>query len=288
MVSLQTRALQEHSNTITVLFVDVATGKKLTFEQIRASGEKFGKGLQEQWDWRKGDVLATVSPNNIELVPATFGALHVGGVICPLNFMYTVDELVSQLKSSKTKGLITNLACLKVVREAASKVGLPLNRILLVGDADPRNTVSHFSSLRSTSGRTARIKINPKKDLAYLVYSSGTTGLPKGVMLTHANIVANTIQMVAAEGPDITHWKGDRSLGFLPMYHIYGMNIRHHRVSKFITNSTRRRGPHAFATQPRHHHVHHARLQPSGLLQDCRAREDHSRLHRTTRRSRPG
>jgi acyl-CoA synthetase (AMP-forming)/AMP-acid ligase II len=206
-----------------VLFVDVATGRRLTFDQIRTSAKKFGKGLQDQWGWLKGDVMATVSPNTIDLVPATFGALRVGGVICPLNFMYTVDELVSQLRSSKAKGLITNTACLKAVREAASIVGLPLDRILLVGDQDPNANISHFSSLRGTSAQTETISINPEEDLAYLVYSSGTTGLPKGVMLTHANIVANSLQMVAAEGPDITHWEKDRSLGFLPMYHIYGL-----------------------------------------------------------------
>jgi 4-coumarate--CoA ligase len=214
------------SKTITVLFVDVATGKRLTFNDIRTSGERFGNGLQQQWRWCKGDVLATISPNTIDLVPATFGALRVGGVICPLNFMYTVDELVSQLKSSKAKGIITSTACLKAVREAASIVGLPLERILLVGDEDPNVTIPHFSRLRGTSAKADRISINPKEDLAYLVYSSGTTGLPKGVMLTHANIVANSLQMVAAEGPDITHWKTDRSLGFLPMYHIYGLCVR--------------------------------------------------------------
>jgi acyl-CoA synthetase (AMP-forming)/AMP-acid ligase II len=212
----------ENPNIMTVLFVDVATGKKLTFDQIRASGEQFGKGLQEQWRWRKGDVLATVSPNTIDLVPATFGALRVGGVICPLSFLYTVDELVSQLKSSKAKGLITNVACLQVVREAASKVGLPLERILVVGDADPRNAIPHFTSLRCSTKTVEKVAINPKEDLAYLVYSSGTTGLPKGVMLTHSNIIANSTQLAAAEGPDITHWRKDRSLGFLPMYHIYG------------------------------------------------------------------
>jgi len=210
------------SKAITVLFVDVATGNKLTFNDIRTSGEQFRNGLQEKWCWLKGDVLATISPNTIDLVPATFGALRVGGVICPLNFMYTVDELVSQLKSSKAKGIVTSTACLKAVREAASIVGLPLHRILLVGDADPNAPVPHFSSLRGSSKTIERVSINPKEDLAYLVYSSGTTGLPKGVMLTHANIVANSLQMVAAEGPDITHWKTDRSLGFLPMYHIYG------------------------------------------------------------------
>lgn len=224
MASLWTYPSQrlESPNTTIVLFVDVATSKKLTFNQIRTAGEQFGKGLQEKWHWCKGDVLATVSPNTIDLVPATFGALRVGGVICPLNWLYTVDELVSQLRSSKAKGLITNVACLPVVGEAASKVGLPLERILVVGDADPRNAIPHFTSLRCSTKTVEKVAINPKEDLAYLVYSSGTTGLPKGVMLTHSNIIANSIQIAAAEGPDITHWRKDRSLGFLPMYHIYG------------------------------------------------------------------
>jgi acyl-CoA synthetase (AMP-forming)/AMP-acid ligase II len=248
MVSLHMLAPEERPNTTKVLFVDVVTGKNLTFKQIRTLGEQFGKGLQEKWQWRKGDVLATVSPNSIDLVPATFGALRVGGVICPLNFLYTVDELVSQLRSSKAKGLITNSACINVVREAALKVGLPLNRILLVGDADPKNTVPHFSSLRASSKIFQKVAINPKEDLAYLVYSSGTTGLPKGVMLTHANIVANSVQMVAAEGPDITHWKTDRSLGFLPMYHIYGRGVYHHHVSISAADTTRRCRPDALAT----------------------------------------
>jgi 4-coumarate--CoA ligase len=224
-VSLHTYSHEASSDILAVLFVDVVSGKRLTFNQLRTIGERFGKGLQEQWQWRKGDVLATVTPNSIDLVPATFGALLVGGVICPLNFMYTVDELVSQLRSSKAKGLITNTACLQAVREAASIAGLPLDRILLVGDEDPDHTVSHFSNLRSTWKSIRRISINPKEDLAYLVYSSGTTGLPKGVMLTHENVVANSLQMTAAEGPDVTHWQRDRSLGFLPMYHIYGITI---------------------------------------------------------------
>jgi 4-coumarate--CoA ligase len=213
------------SDVLTVLFVDVASGKRLTFNQLRTTGEEFGKGLQDQWQWRKGDVLATVSPNTVDLVPATFGALLAGGVICPLNPMYTVEELANQLGSSKARGVITNMACLQATREAASRVGLPLDRILLVGDEDPNRLVPHFSSLRSTSENLKRISINPKEDLAYLVYSSGTTGLPKGVMLTHENVVANSLQMTAAEGPDVTHWQRDRSLGFLPMYHIYGKTV---------------------------------------------------------------
>lgn len=104
--------IQNCANENIELFVEVATNRKLTLRQLRTRAERFGAGLQQQWLWRKGDVLATVAPNTIDLVPATFGALLVGGVICPLNPTYTLDELVSQLTSSKAKGLITSSSCL--------------------------------------------------------------------------------------------------------------------------------------------------------------------------------
>ena len=223
-------ALRATPDTLAVLFVDVVTNQKLTYSQLRWSAERFGSGLQEQWGWRKGDVLVTMTPNHIDIVPAIFGTQLVGGVVCPLNFMYTVDELVSQLTSSKAKGLLTNTICLDVACKAASKVGLPLDRVLLVGNHKPTTTaVRHFSTLKSSSS-VEPVTINPKEDLAYLVYSSGTTGVPKGVMLTHENINANTVQKLAADGrgPD---WRTDKSIGFLPMYHIYGkynaLTLRH-------------------------------------------------------------
>lgn len=195
--------------------------RSLKFYELRAAAEQFGRGLQEHWSWRKGDVLALMTPNTIDVVPVSFGTLFAGGVVCPFNFLYTVDELVSQLRSSNAKALVTNIACFEVACKAASKVGLPFDRILLVGDTDPKKEQRHYSSLRSTSSSTKRVAINPKEDLAYLVYSSGTTGMPKGVMLTHENIVANTAQFNTAE-KDLLSWKTDKSLGFLPLYHIYG------------------------------------------------------------------
>ncbi|KAL1795345.1 hypothetical protein ACET3X_007161 [Alternaria dauci] len=205
-----------------VLFVDVATNRKYTYSQLRSSAERFGGGLQQQWGWRKGDVLVIMTPNDIDIAPVILGTQLVGGIVCPLNFMYTVDELVSQLTSSKAKGLVTNAVCLDVAREAASKVGLPLDHILLVSDNKPTTTaVRHFSTLAGASS-PQRVKIDPEEDLAYLVYSSGTTGVPKGVMLTHRNIIANIVQKVVGDGggPD---WKTDKSIGFIPMYHIYGI-----------------------------------------------------------------
>ncbi|KAF2177144.1 phenylacetyl-CoA ligase [Zopfia rhizophila CBS 207.26] len=207
-----------------VLYVDIAAQKRLTFRDIRTAAEQFGRGLLQHWRWHGGDVLALMTPNSADVAAVIFGTLFAGGVVCPLNNLYTVGELVSQLESSKAKALATNVACLEVACKAASIVGLPLDRILLVGDVDSKSKFQHFSSLQNTSASTKKVVINPKEDLAFLVYSSGTTGLPKGVMLTHENMVANILQNHAAEA-GLLDWKKDRSLGVLPMYHIYGIAV---------------------------------------------------------------
>lgn len=203
-----------------VLYVELATQKRFTFRAIQKAAEAFGRGLLRRWKWNKGDKLALMTPNTADVAPVTFGTWFAGGVVCPVNHLYTTGELVSLLKTSQAKALVTDLSCLKVACEAASAVGLPLDKILLMGDHDPERRFQHFSSLQGPSKSIARVAVRPS-DLSFLVFSSGTTGLPKAVMLTHENIVANIMQFSAVDA-GIFNWKTDRSLGFLPMYHIYG------------------------------------------------------------------
>ena len=143
-----------------------------------------------------------------------------------------MDELAFQLKDSGAKGVVTQLPFIKNAQEAAKKVGIPLDKVIVMGDEkDPSFKVKHFTSIINTAGSTKfrRTKSKPE-DLAFLVYSSGTTGHPKGVMLTHRNIVANTTMIRAGEagnllptgGPD---GNGDKLLAFLPFFHIYGMIV---------------------------------------------------------------
>jgi len=194
--------------------------------------------LKSLWDWRRGDVLALFTLNCVDTPAITWGCHWAGGVVSPANPGYTVDELAFQLKDAGAKALVTQKSFLNVAREAARKVGLPEDRIVLMGDhRDDALKFKHFTSIRNPSGATRyrRTKLNPDKDLAFLVYSSGTTGHPKGVMLSHLNIVSNILMLRAGEAGHLT-WdggpdgQGDRILAFLPFFHIYGKISK--RVSK--------------------------------------------------------
>lgn len=165
--------------------------------------------------------MAVFSPNCADISTMVLATLWAGGIVCPLNNLYTVGELSSLLKSSGATALATHVSCLEVAREAAMIVGLPYNRIVLLDEEDPKGKVKHFESLREEKDVVKQVAIDPKEDLAFLVYSSGTTGLPKGVMLTHRNIVANILQNHIAQ-PDGMDWQKDSVISFLPMFHIYG------------------------------------------------------------------
>ncbi|KAK3394192.1 hypothetical protein B0H63DRAFT_39288 [Podospora didyma] len=210
------------------------TGRSYTWDDLRIVSTDFGKGMRAHWGWKKGQVLAFYTPNSVDTPAVTLGALWAGAVVSPANPLYTVDELAFQLRDSGAKGLVTQELLLKTAIEAARKVGIPEDRIILLGDiSDKSGRFRHFSDIRSASylelGRYSKARIaDPKKDLAFLVYSSGTTGLSKGVCLSHYNIVANVYQMHAVEG---RYWlphggldgKGDKQLGILPFFHIYGL-----------------------------------------------------------------
>lgn len=174
-------------------------------------------------------MLALYTPNCIDTPAVTWGTHWAGGILSPANPGYTAEELAFQLKDSGAKGLVTQKAFLQSAVAACKKVGIPEDRIILMGDErDAR--FKHFTSIRNISGvnRARRAKIDPKKDLAFLVYSSGTTGYPKGVMLSHENIVSNVLMGRVGEGIGRNlKWqgekdnKGDKILAFLPFFHIY-------------------------------------------------------------------
>lgn len=184
------------------------------------------KGL---WDWKRGDVIASYTANSIDFPAVVWGTLWAGGIISPANPAYTAAELSFQLKDSGAKALITQAPFIPQAVEACKIAGIPNDRIIVIGD-ERAPGYKHFTSIVniSRSTRYIRTKANPEKDIAFLVYSSGTTGHPKGVMLSHRNIVANILQLQAGEGGNLSpvggiDGNGDRLLTFLPFFHIYGL-----------------------------------------------------------------
>ncbi|KAK3300342.1 uncharacterized protein B0H64DRAFT_333715 [Chaetomium fimeti] len=209
------------------------TGRSYSWADLRSASIEFGKGLKATWGWEKGDVLAFYTPNSIDTPILTLGALWAGAIVSPANPLYTVDELAFQLRDSGAKGLVTQPANLPIAIAAAQKASLPLDRVILLGNhRDPSGQIRHFSSIHSSSTTTTtnqhtQAQISPQ-EIGFLVYSSGTTGLPKGVCLTHSNMVANVLQASYVEG---SQWRprggadgrGDKQLGVLPFFHIYGL-----------------------------------------------------------------
>lgn len=173
-----------------------------------------------------------------------FGTLWAGAILSPANPGYTQAELVYQLKDSNATVLVTHASVLDVAKKAAAEVGIDETSIILLGEGrDPLNRVKHWTSVKNLSGTSRyRIpKIAPKDDLAFLVYSSGTTGRPKGVRLTHHNLTSNLQQVQSAEKyitwdgsstppgiPGAPKGQGDKVLACLPFFHIYGLNVLIH------------------------------------------------------------
>jgi 4-coumarate--CoA ligase len=122
-------------------------------------------------------------------------------------------------------------------------VGLSEDRIIFVGEhLESGTSMKHFDSISSVrrSVLYRRPLIDPKNDVAFLVYSSGTTSPPKGIMLTHKNTVSNVQQILMSESPD-WNWKGgpdgegDKIIGFLPFFHVYYQSCKasHFHSRKF-------------------------------------------------------
>ncbi|KAH8656262.1 hypothetical protein BGZ61DRAFT_434597 [Ilyonectria robusta] len=228
------------------IFRDGLTDKTYSFGDLQRLSEQFGQGLRSQYDWRRGDVLAISSLSEIDMPPVIFGALWAGGTVTTSNPGYTVGELSHQLRDSGAKAIVTQYSDIEKVKKACRAVGIAEDYIILLGsEKDPMARLKHWTSIRSLSSIRQFVarRLDPKIDTAFLVYSSGTTGKPKGVKLSHYNITSNVLQLQVAEGFNLT-WDGSRTtrdiplpepgtggdkiLACLPFFHIYGLTVLVH------------------------------------------------------------
>jgi 4-coumarate--CoA ligase len=154
----------------------------------------------------------------------TWGAHFAGGIVSPANPAYTVRELAHNSRDSGARILVTQKHLLKPALEAATEAGIEKSNVILIGE-ERGGGVRHFRDILVDGGNAGdREKVDALKDLAYLVYSSGTTGRPKGVMLTHSNAVSDLHMLHSSEG-ELLKWDKDKILSVLPYYHIYDLSF---------------------------------------------------------------
>jgi len=196
-------------------FVDGPSGRTLTYRGWAESVRRTAAGLAAR-GFRKGDVFAIYSPNVPEYAVAFHAVSLLGGINTTISPLYTVTELRAQLEDSGARYLVTVPPCVEKAEQAARNSGV--REVFVFGEAE-RGTP--FGSLLATEYAPPAVQIDPREDLVVIPYSSGTTGLPKGVMLTHYNLVANILQTAGAIGLR----EDDIMLGVLPFFHIYGMTV---------------------------------------------------------------
>jgi acyl-CoA synthetase (AMP-forming)/AMP-acid ligase II len=193
--------------------IEGATGRALTYGQLARAIERAAAGLASR-GFKKGDVFAIYAPNCPEYAIAFYAVARLGGINTTVNPLYTVEELTFQLNDSGTKYLLTTPHFIDKAREAVARSGV--KEVFVLGEAED---AVPFARLLEADGPAPAVAINPREDLVALPYSSGTTGLPKGVMLTHYNLVSNLRQ---AEGCEPLP-EDDVLVAVLPFFHIYGM-----------------------------------------------------------------
>jgi acyl-CoA synthetase (AMP-forming)/AMP-acid ligase II len=197
------------------VLIDGPSGRTLTLGQVAGGARRVATGFARR-GLGKGDVVAIYSPNLPEYALAFHGPAMVGGVVTTVNPLYTADELAYQLRDTGARYLVTIPPFLDKAREAARATGV--REVFVFGEAEG---ATPFAALLANDGDAPAVPIDPARDLVALPYSSGTSGRPKGVMLSHRNLVAVTCQVEAQTHVD-EQW---RTLGVLPFFHIYGLVV---------------------------------------------------------------
>jgi acyl-CoA synthetase (AMP-forming)/AMP-acid ligase II len=198
--------------------VDTSCGRRFSYAECGETVESLARGLQRA-GMRPGDVVAILLPNSWEFCVSYHAATLAGGVPTLLNPSYREREVRYQLENSGAAMLISDASLIHGINLA----GLANLRRVYTTRQLAAGTEAFSSLLNSAGGGLPTPASAPEQTVAALPYSSGTTGLPKGVMLSHFNLVANIYQILGPGAAPLS--ARDNMLCFLPLYHIFGLTL---------------------------------------------------------------
>jgi long-chain acyl-CoA synthetase len=227
----------------------VSLGSTLTFDALRRHAHAFASYLQ-QLGVQHGDRVALMMPNTLAYPVALFGALAAGAIVVNVNPLYTVRELAHQLKDCGAQTIVVFDRFAKTVQDA--QAGTRVRHVIVTGIGDllgrglnvkgraldlflrhiqksvPEYALPHAATLNHALALGRKTKFEPVRighgDIAFIQYTGGTTGVPKGAMLTHRNVIANVMQSLAWARNVLVDGE-ETVITPLPLYHIYSLTV---------------------------------------------------------------
>ncbi|MAI08118.1 MAG: dicarboxylate--CoA ligase PimA [Magnetococcales bacterium] len=246
-------AAENHPDRICADFL----GREYAYDEIMRMANQVAKGLQDL-GMKKGDRIGLCLPNCPYYIAAYFGAMKAGCTVVNFNPLYTQEELEYQINDSGIRLMFT--LDVEAIYEKVEKsvdhtqlskivvCSLPgalscVKSILFklfkgkeLATIEENNTNILFTNLIANDGQPTKVEISPENDIALLQYTGGTTGVPKGAMLTHENVYSNAAQVRLWLG-DVDE-NGERFLGVIPFFHVFAMtavmNLAIHTASRII------------------------------------------------------
>ncbi|KAG8390503.1 hypothetical protein BUALT_Bualt01G0090100 [Buddleja alternifolia] len=198
------------------------TEKSYSFAQTHLISRKVAAGLSNQ-GIKKGDVVMVLLQNCAEFVFTFFGASMIGAVTTTANPFFTTNEIFKQFNASQSKLIITQSQYVDKLRNPGDNFPVLGEDFAVFTIDDPPEGCLHFSVLSDADENEApEVEIDPN-DAVLLPFSSGTTGLPKGVILTHKSLITSVAQQVDGDNPNFYLKEDDVLLCVLPLFHIYAL-----------------------------------------------------------------
>ncbi|KAK6066726.1 4-coumarate- ligase [Seiridium cupressi] len=207
-------------------FLDASTQTRVSWREVKDAATYISTALERKYGFKADDTLSLFSRNSIWYPVTLFAAVRIGGVVSGASPAYNVEEMTYALKTANAKFLATHPSSINVAAQAAKNAGIPQSQVfLLEGSLEGYTTVQDLIDLGKSYGDQAQVpafKLPPGKknqDLCgFLSFSSGTTGLPKAVMISHQNVIAQSLQV-----QQLTPVDHKKVLGALPLFHITGL-----------------------------------------------------------------